>query len=120
MRIALLVEGDTEHALKEHIKRFLDERSTAAGHDKVGLRTRKLLVDKKEIAKQLRLELTAKDTVAVVALVDVYPYFESSEAAKAFLSEAAGNDSRFYAHVARHDAEAWLLPFWDEFAAALE
>lgn len=117
MKIVLLVEGDTEQALKEHLKRFLDERTAQAARDRVSLQTRSLRLDRKDIEKRLRLELATKDTVAVVALVDVYPYFDSPEAAKAFLLQAAGRDPRFYAHVARHDAEAWLLPFWEEICA---
>jgi hypothetical protein len=41
--IVLLVEGDTETALKQHLKRFLDERATAAGHPKVALRTKDMM-----------------------------------------------------------------------------
>lgn len=114
LKIVLLVEGDTEQALKEHLKRFLDERAALAQKPKISLQTRALRMDDRDIEKRVQLELQGKDTLAVVALVDVYPYHKSAEEAKTKLIRAARNHPKFYAHVARHDVEAWLLPFWDE------
>jgi hypothetical protein len=56
---------------------------------------------------------------AVVALTDVYtgsipPEFPTAEAAKAKMREWVGSEKRFYPHVALHDFEAWLLPYWEK------
>lgn len=112
MRIVLLAEGDTERALAEHIKCFLDERAEAAGKPKIALRTKPITLNRGDLRGRIRLELLDPQVVAVVGLVDVYPLFASAEEAKRFLREASANDPRFYAHAALHDVEAWLLPFW--------
>jgi hypothetical protein len=52
---------------------------------------------------------------AVVALTDVYtgtPDFTDAADAKAKMNEWVGGNERFYPHVAQHDFEAWLLPYW--------
>jgi hypothetical protein len=119
MKIVLLVEGDTEKALKEHLKRFLDERAEAAGKPKIALRTGQITLNRGDLRGRIRLELRDPQVSAVVGLVDVYPTFASAEQAKQFLREAAAHDPRFYAHAALHDVEAWLLPFWANICARL-
>ena len=56
---------------------------------------------------------------AVIALTDVYtghnpPLFDDGADAKTKLKGWVGNNPKFYAHVAQHDFEAWLIPFWDK------
>jgi hypothetical protein len=54
---------------------------------------------------------------AVIALTDVYTGtadFADASDGKGKMSEWVGTNSRFYPHVALHDFEAWLLPFWSE------
>jgi hypothetical protein len=52
---------------------------------------------------------------AVVALTDVYTGtsdFTDAADAKAKMNKWVGGNERFYPHVAQHDFEAWLLPYW--------
>ncbi|MEA2599739.1 MAG: hypothetical protein QOF89_731 [Acidobacteriota bacterium] len=52
---------------------------------------------------------------AVIALTDVYTGtsdFTDAADAKAKMIEWVGGNERFYPHVAHHDFEAWLLPYW--------
>jgi hypothetical protein len=42
--IVLLVEGATETALKQHLKRFLDTHATAEGRPKITLLTKDMMV----------------------------------------------------------------------------
>jgi uncharacterized protein DUF4276 len=54
---------------------------------------------------------------AVLALTDVYTGtndFTNAIDAKAKMQAWVGQNSRFYAHAAQYDFEAWLLPYWDE------
>jgi hypothetical protein len=54
---------------------------------------------------------------AVIALTDVYTGtndFQSAADAKAKMSQWVGANPSFHPHVAQHDFEAWLLPYWDE------
>jgi hypothetical protein len=113
MTIILLVEGDTETALKEHLKHFLDQRAAMEGRPKVALRTKSVTYNSAKLRGRIRLELSDPEVAAVVSLVDVYPNFRSATEAKAFLNEAAEYNSRFHAHAAQYDVEAWLLPYWD-------
>jgi hypothetical protein len=119
--IVLLVEGDTETALKQHLKRFLDERATAAGHPKVALRTKDMMSPSLgKLRGRIRLELHDQKVTAVVGLIDVYPEFASAQEAKEFLRDAAENNPRFYAHAAQYEVEAWLLPYWDSICQRLK
>jgi hypothetical protein len=40
--------------------------------------------------------------------------FVDAADAKAKMRKWVGEEKRFYPHVAQHDFEAWLLPFWDD------
>ncbi len=114
MTVVLLVEGDTETALKRHLKQFLDQRAEAQGRPKIALRTRDIMtLNEGRLRGRIRQELRDPD-VAVVAMIDVYPNFHSADEAKAFLRRCADGAPRFYAHAAQYDVEAWLLPFWED------
>lgn len=114
MRIAILVEGRTEKAFKPYLLAFLNARLSGnmpkldfvpfdgglPTKDKLQRVVQRLLGDKKNPAD------------AVIALTDVYPGFKSADDAKTKLTQWAGKEDRFYVHVALHDFEAWLLPYW--------
>lgn len=56
-----------------------------------------------------------KSADAVIALTDVYTGtndFSDAADAKAKMSSWVGNIQNFYPHVALHDFEAWLIPYW--------
>jgi len=115
VKIILIVEGETESALKQHLKSFLDQRARAAGKSPVRLETRgEMTLDRNKLRGRVRRELRGSDVVGVVGLIDVFPEFSNAAEAKAFLRNAAGNEPRFYAHAAQFDVEAWLLPYWDD------
>jgi len=112
--IVLLVEGNTETALKDKLKAFLDERARADRKPRVALRTKDIMtLNQAKLRHRVRLELRDPKVTAVVGLIDVYPRFTSASDAKRFLQDAVGDEPRFYAHVAQYDVEAWLLPYWD-------
>ena len=117
MRIVLLVEGETEIALKAVLKTFLDQHATQHGQPYVRLQTRKIKsLNQESLGRQIRLELQARENSAVVGLIDVFPRFKHANAAKDYLVEAARSASvghGFHAHAAQYDVEAWLLPYWD-------
>lgn len=125
MTIVLLVEGDTEVALKGHLKRFLDGRAAVAQKPRVRLETRQNVVNEspERIRGRVERELRRPGVVAVVALIDAYPRFsrreEPATAAKRYLREAVGENPRFHPHVALYDVEAWLLPYWDDIRSAV-
>jgi hypothetical protein len=121
MRIAIIVEGDTEAAFLPRLCAFLQPRLAGAmpkldpvrydGRIPTGDRLRRdverLLTDRKHPAD------------AVIALTDVYtgthpPEFQDAADAKAKMRSWVGANARFFPHAAQHDFEAWLLPYWDE------
>lgn len=117
MTIVVLVEGDTEVALMEHVRNFLN--SQAANVKKTNPKIKSLKIDGANpvtIGKQIRNSLHMFDVVAVVGLIDVYPKFANASDAKKWLFESAKSANitqGFYAHAAQYDVEAWLLPYWD-------
>jgi hypothetical protein len=114
MTVVLLVEGDTETALKDKLKEFLDTCAQEQNKPKVRFRTKDIMsLDPERLRRRVKLELTSPNVTAVVGLIDVYPKFPDANAAKSFLRQAVGQESRFHAHAAQFDIEAWLLPYWD-------
>ena len=116
MKIALLVEGKTETAFLPILRHFLQARLDAMP------KIRSIVYDGR-IPKEEKLRrvvenlLTGRDACdAVIALTDVYTGtddFEDAEDAKRKMSDWVGQQPNFYPHVALHDFEAWLLPYWD-------
>lgn len=121
MRIAILVEGKTETVFKSHLIAFLSTRLSGnmpkldfVPYDgriptggKLKREVENLLGDKKQPAD------------AVIALTDVYTgkkpaEFLTANDAKNKMREWVGPEERFHPHVALHDFEAWLLPYWEK------
>ncbi len=113
MKIAILVEGKTETAFKPHLQVFLS----------------KLLVNRMprlhffkfdgRVPTGEKLKRTVQNLLAnydhVIALTDVYTGtndFANAEDAKHQMRKWVGTEERFSPHVALHDFEAWLLPYW--------
>lgn len=118
MKIAVLVEGSTELALKPHLLDFLAPRL-------LGKMPRLQFVSENgRVPTGPRLKfkvehlLKGRDRAdAVIALSDVYTgtgEFRNAAHAKSLMSEWVGSNPRFHPHVASHEFEAWLLPFWGQ------
>ena len=119
MRIAILVEGRTERAFKPYLLAFLKTRLAGKMPDldfapyDGRIRTGKKL--RRDVERLLNTGKPPAD--AVIALTDVYtgstpPDFPTAADAKRLMREWVGAEARFYPHVALHDFEAWLLPYW--------
>jgi uncharacterized protein DUF4276 len=121
MRIAILSEGETEKRFKPHLIAFLQSR-LAGKMPKLDFRKfdgRIPTGDKlKRIVENL-LNDRNSPADAVIALTDVYtgttpPEFPTAADAKEKMRKWVGTEPRFHPHVALHDFEAWLLPYWDK------
>jgi hypothetical protein len=117
VKIAILVEGKTEMAFKRHLRRFLEAR--LAGRmpnlDFVPYDGRIPTEQRLHRVVENLLSTGVPPTDAVVALTDVYTGtkdFANAADAKAKMRKWVGAEGRFHAHVAQHDFEAWLLPYW--------
>ncbi len=117
MKISLVVEGRTEVAFRDALRRFLAPR--LAGRmpklDPVPQDGRVPTRDK--LQRLVERLLAGKNRAdAVIALTDVYTgtrEFEDAEDAKAKMRDWVGDESRFHPHAAQYDFEAWLLPYWE-------
>lgn len=118
MKIAILVEGRTEKAFFPHLRRFLRERLTG------GMPNLDAFVYDGRIPKEQKLRRTVENLLAgrnaadnVIALTDIYTGtqdFTDAVDAKTKMRAWVGQNNRFFPHVAQHDFEAWLLPYWAE------
>lgn len=120
MRIAIIVEGDTEKAFIPHLKSYLDSRQ--------GCRlTIKCVSQEGRIPTKDRLRRIVANLLSpgprrfdhVVALTDVYtgsnpPEFTDAADARNKMREWVGDEPRFHPHAAQYDFEAWLLPYWKD------
>ncbi len=118
-RIAILVEGATEKAflpkLRDFLKTHLDQGSMPR-LDVVPCDGRVPTGDK--LRRMVEALLSGRNAAdAVIALTDVYTGsrdFSTAQDAKDKMRAWVGNEPRFHPHVALHDFEAWLLPFWSD------
>lgn len=116
MRIAILVEGKTETAFRSQLRAFLqkwlDKKMPSLDFvpQDGALPTKERL--KRVVERLLHDKINPAD--AVIALTDVYPEYTSAEDAKSRIKAWLPQEDRFYVHVALHDFEAWLLPYWNK------
>lgn len=119
MKFVLFVEGYTERALPEFLKRWLDRLTLPVGIRTVRFNGWRHYED--EIAKKVALNLSGKageDVIAGIGLLDLYgPTFypphkktvvERAAWARTHLETRAGHP-RFRQYFAIHEVEAWLL-----------
>jgi hypothetical protein len=122
VKIALLIEGQTEKALLRHLRhlrRLLEPRvgGNMPRIDPVSYDGRIPKGDKLKRDVERLLNTGRPPADAVIALTDVYTGskdFDSAADAKQKMRQWVGADNRFYPHAAQYDFEAWLLPYWKD------
>lgn len=118
LKIAMIIEGETEKAFLPHLRQFLKAHLSPnmPNIDPFPYDGRIPKGDKlRRIVENLLRGKKAVDHV--IALTDVYtgtiPHdFVNAEDAKKKLIEWVGHEARFHPHVAQYEFEAWLLPYW--------
>jgi len=118
VRIAILVEGKTETAFKPHLVKYLETRleGRMPRLDFVPHHGRIPTEGKLRRVVENLLQPGKSQADDVIALTDVYTgitMFPTAQAAKDKMRAWVGDEPRFHPHVALHDFEAWLLPYWD-------
>ena len=119
MRIATLVEGETEQAFMPKLRDFLRERLSGKMPkiDPVVYDGRVPTGDKLRRVVERLLDSGTRSADVVIALTDVYTgsrEFADAVDAKEKMRRWVGNEPRFFPHVAQYDFEAWLLPYWKD------
>ncbi len=118
MKITLIVEGKTEKAFLPHLRKYLEIRLPGKmprldanpydGRIPTGDKLKRI------VQKMLSGKFPSDH---IIALTDVYtgsqpPEFQNAADAKNKMRLWVGTEPRFHPHVALHDFEAWLLPYW--------
>lgn len=118
MKIALIVEGKTEKSFLPFLREFLKPR-IPNNMPNIDPFPYDGPIPKGEKLKRVVHYLLSGNRAAdrVIALTDVYtgkqpPEFQNAADAKAKMLQWVDNEPRFHPHVAQHDFEAWLLPYW--------
>ena len=118
MKITLIVEGKTEKAFLPYLRKFLEARlpNKMPRLDVNPYDGRIPTGDKlKRVVQRLLCGQFSSDHV--IALTYVYtgsqpPEFKNALDTKEKMRLWVGQEPRFHPHVALHDFEAWLLPYW--------
>ena len=117
MRIAILFEGETELVFLPSLRAFLSGHLTSGMPHLAPYPYNGRIPKGDKLARIVENLLTRgpRPADAVIALTDVYTGssdFVDAADAKAKMAGWVGGNARFYPHVAQHDFEAWLLPYW--------
>ncbi|GAB1409759.1 hypothetical protein MASR1M90_09130 [Desulfovibrionales bacterium] len=118
MKITILFEGQTEKVFLPHLRLFLEAQLQGKMPKLSSLKFDGRIPKQGKLRRTVQNLFTgAKASDYVIALTDVYtgsnpPDFKNAEDAKQKMREWVGEEDRFYPHVALHDFEAWLLPYW--------
>ena len=116
MRIAILVEDQTEKVFLPFVRQFLIKRHQGP-MPKLRSITYNGRIPQEEKLKRCVENLLRDGDDYVIALTDVYTGtgdFRDAADAKQKMGDWAGNNTRFFPHAAQHDFEAWLLPYWED------
>ncbi|MBF0132058.1 MAG: DUF4276 family protein [Magnetococcales bacterium] len=116
MKIALIVEGDTEKAFIPCLRAFLEEKLSGR------MPSLRVVSYNGRIPKHDKLKRIVENLLGgkspahhVIALTDVYTGtsdFQDASDAKDKMRQWVPGEPRFHPHAAQHDFEAWLLPYW--------
>ena len=119
MKIAILMEGETERVFLPCLREFLSTRLQGRMPKLLGNIYDGRIPKHEKLKRVVEALLRGGDPDAdqVIALTDVYTGsndFEDAADAKRKMRSWVGTNERFHPHVAQHDFEAWLLPYWSD------
>lgn len=116
MKIALIVEGATEKVFIPYLRSFLEDKLPGR-MPSLHVCSYDGRIPKNDKLKRIVENLLGGGITAdqVIALTDVYTRtsdFQDASDAKNKMRQWVPGEPRFHPHVAQHDFEAWLLPYW--------
>jgi hypothetical protein len=116
VKIALIFEGNTERVFLPFLRGFLETR-LAGKMPHITQHKYDGRIPKNDKLRRVVENLLSDGNNFVIALTDVYtgsqpPEFDTADDAKRKMRDWVGVEPRFHPHVALHDFEAWLLPYW--------
>lgn len=116
-RIAIIVEGATEKAFENVLRRYLSGKLPGQTPKLKFISEGGRIPTGDKLRRDVARLLERDSYDAVIALTDVYtgnrpPEFTNAADAKKKMSEWVGDEPRFHPHAAQFEFEAWLLPYW--------
>lgn len=118
MRIAIIMEGETEGVFLPHLRAFLGRHLAAGSMPNIDPKKQHGRIPTGDRLKRMVDRFLKNGPAAydhVIALTDVYTGtddFRDAQDAKNKMRAWVGNNPRFHPHAAQHDFEAWLIPYW--------
>lgn len=117
MKIAILMEGETERGFLPCLREFLSPRLAKKMPRLISHKYDGRIPKQEKLKRVVDALLRGHDPLAdhVIALTDVYTGsndFQNAADAKEKMRSWVGRDHRFHPHAAQYDFEAWLLPYW--------
>jgi Domain of unknown function (DUF4276) len=114
-----MMEGQTEKVFLSQLRLFLESRLKQSMPKLVPDIYHGRIPTQGTLKRRVELLLadSKRPADAVIALTDVYTgtkEFIDAADAQSKMTQWVGENSRFFPHVALHDFEAWLLPYWEE------
>jgi hypothetical protein len=119
MKIAILMEGETERVFLPYLREFLSPRLQDRMPRLISNKYDGRIPKQQKLKRAVEALLRGRDPDAdhVIALTDVYTGshdFQDAADAKHKMRSWVGPNECFHPHVAQHDFEAWLLPYWPD------
>jgi Domain of unknown function (DUF4276) len=117
MKIAILMEGETEGVFLPYLREFLSPRLPGKMPRLIPSIYDGRIPKQEKLKRRVEALLRGgnPDADHVIALTDVYTGsndFQNAEDAKQKMRRWVGPNDHFHPHVAQYDFEAWLLPYW--------
>jgi uncharacterized protein DUF4276 len=117
VKIAILMEGETERVFLPYLRDFLSPRLQGKMPRLISNKYDGRIPKQEGLKRVVEALLRTGNPHAdhVIALTDVYTGsndFQDAADAKQKMRIWVGPNDRFHPHVAQHDFEAWLLPYW--------
>ena len=119
MKIAILMEGETERVFLPYLREFLTPRLSGKMPRLISNKYDGRIPKQEKLKRVVEALLRGVDPDAdhVIALTDVYTGtndFHDAADAKQKMRSWVGPNERFHPHVAQYDFEAWLLSYWPD------
>ena len=119
MKIAILIEGETERVFLPYLREFLSPRLPGKMPKLISIKYDGRIPKREKLKGVVAALLQGgrPDADHVIALTDVYTGsndFEDAADAKQKMRSWVGPNECFHPHVAQYDFEAWLLPYWPD------
>ena len=114
MKISLIIEGKTEKVFVPKLRTYLQDLLPGKMPYLHSIPQNGRIPNGNKLCKLVDslLRISRNPSDHVIVLTDVYPDYSDAADAKSKMRQSVSNQTRFHAHAAQYEFEAWLLPYW--------